>query len=257
MGVNWIVFFAQIVNLFVLVWLLKKFLYRPIVSAVEKRQAEIMNKVNKAKEEYALAEAEHKQLSKKLKNFEATKKKKFDEVAKEIEEFKSHQMSLVKDEAHKLRQKMQADLDRQVQSLHTQINELFADNFVTLSQKMMGELSGETAFSGSLSLFQKQLKNLSKSDIKKIKSSYEKQNIICISSSETLSKKMQQELAIFLSDTFDWALPLKMRFETDKNLILGLEMTVGNHSAEWHLKAYLDEYQNKLNTKLSYMIVKE
>ena len=166
-------------------------------------------------------------------------------------------MSLIKDEAHKLRQKMQADLDRQVQSLHTQIRELFADNFVTLSQKMISELSGETAFAGSLALFQKQLSNLSKTDIKKIKTSYEKQNIIFISSSETLSKKMQKDLAIFLSNTFDWPLPLKMRFETDHNLLLGIEMTVGNHSAEWHLKAYLDEYQNKLNTKLSHMIVKE
>ena len=257
MGINWVVFFAQIVNLFVLVWLLKKFLYRPVINAVEKRQAEIANKVNKAKEEYALAEAEHKKLSKKLKNFEATKKKKFDEATKEIDAFKSHQMSLIKDEAYKLRQKMQTDLDRQVQSLHTQIRELFADNFVTLSQKMISELSGETAFAGSLALFQKQLSNLSKTDIKKIKTSYEKQNIIFISSSETLSKKMQKDLAIFLSNTFDWPLPLKMRFETDHNLLLGIEMTVGNHSAEWHLKAYLDEYQNKLNTKLSHMIVKE
>lgn len=257
MGINWVVFFAQIVNLFVLVWLLKKFLYRPIINAVEQRQAEITSKVNKAKEEYALAEAEHKQLAKKLKNFETTKKKKFDEVAKEIEAFKSHQMSLIKDETHKLRQKMQADLDRQVQSLHTQIADVFAGNFIALSQKMMGELSGETAFENSFSLFQKQLKSLSKTDIKKIKSSYAKQNIISISSSETLSKKMQQELALFLSDTFDWTLPLKMRFETDKNLILGLEMTVGNHSAEWHLKAYLDEYQEKLNTQLSSLIVKE
>ena len=166
-------------------------------------------------------------------------------------------MSLIKDEARKLRQKMQSDLDRQVQSFHTQIRELLADNFVTLSQKMMSELSGETAFSGSLALFQKQLKSLPKSDIKKIKTSYEKQNIIYISSSETLSKKMQEDLAVFLSKTFNWALPLKMRFETDQNLILGIEMTVGNHSAEWHLKAYLDEYQNKLNTQLSHMIVKE
>ena len=257
MGINWVVFFAQIVNLFVLVWLLKKFLYRPILNAVEKRQAEIIGKVNKAKEEYALAEKEHKQLAKKLKNFEATKKKKFDEVAGEIDAFKAHQMSLIKDEAQKLRQKMQADLNRQTEALHTQIREIFAHNFVSLSQKMMSELSGETAFLSSLSLFQKQLASLSKTDIKKIKSSYEKQNIISISSSETLSKKTQTELAKFLSETFDWPLPLKMRFETNKELILGLEMTVGNHSAEWHLKSYLDEYQTKLNATLNNIIVKE
>lgn len=257
MGINWVVFLAQIVNLFVLVWLLKKFLYMPIVNAVEKRQAEITNKVNRAKQEYDLAEAEHKQLSEKLKNFELNKKKKFDEASQEIEDFKGHQMDLIKDEVNQLRQKMQDNLDRQVQSAHTQIRDLFANNFIALSQKMMSELSGESAFSGSISLFKKQLKSLSKTDTKKIKTSYEKQNIISISSSETLSKKAQEDLAVFLSKTFDWTLPLKMRFETNKELILGLEMSVGNHTAEWHLKAYLDEYQMKLNTSLSNIIVKE
>ena len=257
MGINWVVFFAQIVNLFVLVWLLKKFLYRPIINAVEKRQAEIIGKVNKAKEEYALAEKDHKELAKKLKNFEATKKKEFDKASKEIEEFKTHQMTLIKEEAHKLRQKMQEDLNRQVDSLHTQIRETLADNFVVLAKKMMHELSSESAFCGSLALFQKRLTALSKTDINKIKKSYEKQNIVSISSSETLSKKMQEELAKFLSKTFDWPLPLKMRFETDKNLILGFEMTIGDQSVEWNLKSYLDEYQTKLNTSLSQMIVKE
>lgn len=256
MGINLVVFFAQIVNLFVLVWLLKKFLYRPIINAVEKRQSEITNKVNKAKEEYALAEKEHKALSEKLQHFEKHKKTKFDETEKEIEDFKAHQLSLVKKQIQQIKQKMQNDLNRQTASLHTQIRETFADNFVNLTQKMMRELSSETAFSSSMTLFQKQLKNLSKQDIKKIKSAYEKQNIISIYSSETLTQKMQEELALFLSKTFQWDLPLKMRFETDKNLILGLEMMVGNHSTEWHLKSYLDEYQDKLNTALSKMIVK-
>ena len=90
-----------------------------------------------------------------------------DKAAKEIEEFKTHQMTLIKEEAHKLRQKMQEDLNRQVDSLHTQIRETLADNFVVLAKKMMHELSSESAFCGSLSLFQKRLTTLSKTDIKK------------------------------------------------------------------------------------------
>ena len=38
MGFDLVTFVAQIVNLFVLVWLLKRFLYRPILEVIEKRQ---------------------------------------------------------------------------------------------------------------------------------------------------------------------------------------------------------------------------
>ena len=38
MGFDLVTFIAQIVNLFVLVWLLKRFLYRPILEVIEKRQ---------------------------------------------------------------------------------------------------------------------------------------------------------------------------------------------------------------------------
>ncbi len=257
MGINWVVFFAQIVNLFVLVWLLKKFLYRPIVNAVEKRQAEIISKVNKAKEEYALAEAEHKQLKKKLTDFEKTKQKRFDEITREIDQFKNEQMAIVTAETDKERKKHQNALDRQVQMAHAQIRDLLADNFMLMAQKIMTELSTQSPFEQSLELFLKRLKKLSQKDIKKIKDSYKKQNIIFITSSETLSKNTRQKLAVFLSETYDWTLPLKMDFQEDTSLGLGLEMTIGDITVQWHLRDYLDEYQTKLNNALASVIVKE
>ena len=48
MGFSWTTFLAQIVNLFVLVWLLKRFLYQPIVDTIAKRQRYIEDKVKKA-----------------------------------------------------------------------------------------------------------------------------------------------------------------------------------------------------------------
>lgn len=257
MGINWVVFFAQIVNLFVLVWLLKKFLYHPIINAVEKRQAEIISRVTKANEEYTLAESERKKLTQKINEFEKTKKKRFDQVSEEIETYKEAQMNAVKLQAQKERQKHQNELNRQVEMLHTQIRDLLADNFVALSQKIMGELSGQTPFEQSLILFQKNILNLSKNEIKKIKDAYKKQSIVSINSSETLSEKTKENLGRFLSKTFDWETPVKMKFEEDKSLMLGLEMSIGDIIVQWHLKTFLDDYQEKLNHSLMSMIVKE
>lgn len=257
MGINWVVFFAQIVNLFVLVWLLKKFLYRPIINVVEKRQAEIIGKVNKAKEEYAVAEKERKKLTRQIDTFNKTKKKRFDEVTEEIEAYKETQMNEIKAAAQKERQKRQNELNRQVETLHIQIRDLLADNFIALSQKMMSELSGQTPFEHSLELFKKNVLSLSKTDVKKIKDAYKKQNVVSITSSNDLNNKTKEDLGLFLSKTFGWETPVKMKFETDKSLVLGMEMTVSDIAVQWHLKTFLDDYQDKLNNSLMSMVVKE
>jgi len=41
MHIDWFVFFAQIVNFLLLVWLLKKFLYGRIINAIDTREAKI------------------------------------------------------------------------------------------------------------------------------------------------------------------------------------------------------------------------
>ena len=64
MGFDLVTFIAQIVNLFVLVWLLKRFLYRPILEVIEKRQQEIRDKVQAADDIRLQSEKERKKWEK-------------------------------------------------------------------------------------------------------------------------------------------------------------------------------------------------
>lgn len=41
MSIDWITVLAQLANFLVLVWLLKRFLYRPILDGIDAREAEI------------------------------------------------------------------------------------------------------------------------------------------------------------------------------------------------------------------------
>ena len=50
MGFNLTTFLAQIVNLFLLIWLLKRFLYRPVLAIIEKRQHQIKQNMQEAEE---------------------------------------------------------------------------------------------------------------------------------------------------------------------------------------------------------------
>ena len=49
MGIDTFTLVAQIINLVILIWLLKRFLYTPILKAVDARQAKIAERLNTAR----------------------------------------------------------------------------------------------------------------------------------------------------------------------------------------------------------------
>ncbi len=49
MQINWFTVVAQIINFLVLVWLMKKYLYKPILDAVDEREKKIAAELKDAK----------------------------------------------------------------------------------------------------------------------------------------------------------------------------------------------------------------
>jgi len=69
MSIDWITVIAQIANFLVLVWLLKRFLYRPILDGIDAREAEItrrMAEAGEAEKKAQAAEATFRQQQKQL-----------------------------------------------------------------------------------------------------------------------------------------------------------------------------------------------
>ncbi len=58
MSIDWITVVAQLLNFLVLVWLLKRFLYRPILDGIDAREVEISTRMAEATEARKKAEAE-------------------------------------------------------------------------------------------------------------------------------------------------------------------------------------------------------
>jgi F-type H+-transporting ATPase subunit b len=53
MKINWFTFIAQIINFLILVWLLRHFLYKPILNAVDEREKKIAGQLKDAKADKA------------------------------------------------------------------------------------------------------------------------------------------------------------------------------------------------------------
>ncbi len=62
MPIDWFTVVAQAINFIILVWLLKRFLYKPILHAIDERERGIATQLSQAQAKEAEAQEEHDEL---------------------------------------------------------------------------------------------------------------------------------------------------------------------------------------------------
>ncbi len=250
MGINWVTFIAQLVNLFVLVWLLKRFLYRPILNAVDKRQADIDDKVRRAAEEYESAKADHAAIEKQRADFNREKQQLLDETAKEIDRLKKEQTTELAALKEKMAHKIQMDLERDKALTALKIRDFAGRHFIAVTEKLINTFTGLSPVEQATALFKKQLDTLSVTELKNVSALATAQGRMILRQSHALPKTKQVDLQKFIRKKLQ--LPPRFSIESivDEELILGFELRIGDTVIEWHLKAFTTELYTNLNQTL-------
>ncbi|MFD2146205.1 hypothetical protein [Mucilaginibacter antarcticus] len=85
MQINWFTVIAQIVNFLVLVWLMKKYLYKPILAAIDEREKKIAAELADAKSKMTEAKKEQDEFQQKNNDFDKHKKKLMDQATSDAD----------------------------------------------------------------------------------------------------------------------------------------------------------------------------
>ena len=72
MNINWSTVFFQIINFLIIVWILKKYLFKPVLSSMDNREKTIQNRLKEALAEKQLAEKEKKKFEEKIKSLKSS-----------------------------------------------------------------------------------------------------------------------------------------------------------------------------------------
>jgi len=119
---NWSTFLLEIINFLVLVWILKRFLYRPVLSMLEKRREKIEQSLNEATDRHTQAMALEQQYQGRLDEWELEKQQLRDALQQEIQNERTQKLELLQTELARehektavIEQRHQAETLRQYQ----------------------------------------------------------------------------------------------------------------------------------------------
>jgi F-type H+-transporting ATPase subunit b len=197
MGIDWLTLLAQIINLTVLIWLLKRFLYKPILKIVEARQSLIATEIQQAKDATKEAEAQLEMYQKKVADFDQERNTLFQEAMQEAQNFKDKLTGESKQAIQLSKKNWQQELSQEKQSFDEGLQNAIVANFKTFASDALHDMADEDLSDRIIAKFYDQMKHLSASDRKKFASEVVQTKHIIVQTDTQLDKKTKDDLKKF------------------------------------------------------------
>jgi F-type H+-transporting ATPase subunit b len=238
MLIDWFTVAAQALNFLILVWLLKRFLYKPILNAIDAREKLIAKELADADAKKSEAQKEHAEFQKKNEEFD---RQRAALLTKATDEAKAERERLL-DEARKaadaLSAKRQESLSHDAQNLNQAIRRLAQKEVFAITRKALTDLATTSLEERMGEVFDRRLRELDGKAKSLLGDALRKNSEpALIRSAFDLPAAQRAALQNALNETF--SAEIHIRFETAPDLVSGIELTTNGQKVGWSIADYL------------------
>jgi len=234
---DWTTFFLEVINFLILVWVLKRFLYQPVLNVIEKRRQKIKADMVQAAAGQEDAKALKNQYEARLVDWEQEKRSAFDALEQQLAQERSNKLQQLDDELEQQRLKHQAREQQQQTLWRSQAETRALQLGSAFAARLLKGLTGPELDLRLQQLFIEQLAALPENALRQLREGWQDgSSSIEVLSATPLSAARQQ--------TIRQALELKLgpsdgrwQFTQDEHLIAGLRVSIGG----WTMHANLQD----------------
>jgi F-type H+-transporting ATPase subunit b len=223
---NWSTFLLEILNFLVLVWILKRFLYRPVLDVIARRRAAIENKLAEAEQLHTDADALKYQYENRLSSWQQERQKAMDELRHEIEANRLQQLGDLKQELAQEEEKIRVAGARKEKQLLREIEQRALHQAAEFASRLLAEAAGPELENRLLDLLLDGLSTMPADQISALGSKWgELPERILVSSVYVLADDKRHRLEDTLNRVTGLSIPV--HYEQDAELLAGLNITIG------------------------------
>ncbi len=244
MQINWFTLIAQIVNFLLLVWLLRRFLYRPILDAIDERENKIAAQLNEAETKKAEAKREQDEFASKNEQFDQQRDERMNAAVTEAKDAKLKLLEAARNEANALRSKLETTYKEMQESGKSEIVQRTQQEVFAIARKTLSDLASVSLEEQATIIFLDKLKALKGSDQQQLKDAFNSgdKNILVQSTFE-LPDESQQDIITTVNEILG---KTKIEFRTSPHLISGIELTTSGYKLAWSITEYLNSLENSI-----------
>ena len=249
MLIDWFTVVAQIVNFLILVYLLKRFLFKPILNAIDAREKRIASEIENAEKKRAEAGKERDAFHQKNKELEEHRDELMSRAADEAKSERRRLLEEAQKAADVLRDKRRDALKREHENLKDEIRRRIREEVFAVSRKALTDLAGTSLEERMGEVFGKRLRELNEETKKKLAEALAASSEpILVRSAFDLPDEQREAIQAAVKETISTEIPIK--FETAPDLVGGIELTAKGHKVAWSIADYLSSLEKDVEARL-------
>lgn len=247
MAVDWFTFLAQIVNFLILVAVLQKFLYRPIIQAMERREKTISDRQQDAEQKCQLAREEIEKYQQMQQDFATERSTMLAQVKAAVAQTQTELMQGIRTEVEEDRSRWQEIVQRQKDAFLQELRHRALQQIQETIRQVLAALADVQLEQLVIQVFLERVRNWDR----------EEKRVLCqaiaataktreaiISSSFEISEELRQQIISVLRQELVGDLDIK--FEVKPALICGIELKTSGRRIAWNVEEFLNDFEEDL-----------
>ncbi len=245
MLIDWFTVFAQIVNFLILVYLLKRFLYGPIVAAMQRREEKIASRLKEADWKRTMAEEEARTYRKKARELEEKRDQFLAEARYEAEEERKKLTQEVRNEVSEQRGRWREAVLHEQEAFLKDLKVRTGSHIFDIARRALTDLAAEELEKAMIEAFLKKLPDLDADKIKRISEVIRKSGRgITVRSAYEIPKNERQRITKAVHDRFGKS--DEVQYESCSDLLCGIELAADGFLVGWNLDSYLQSLEEEM-----------
>ncbi len=243
MQIDWITTLAQIINFLVLVYLLKRFLYRPIVAAMGRREAQIAQRLDAAAQQSATAQQQTEAYTEKLRELEQQRAQLIEDAKREADTERAQLLDALRAEVDQIRSRWYAEVERERQAFLARTRQMMGEQVCQVARHALGDLANSQLEAQMLDVFLQKIAEVPAEDKARLAETASEKGLT-VQTHFPLSPESQNHITAVIHKHIGAALAVS--FEQQADVICGIALRGPGFKLEWNLESYLAHIDEQL-----------
>ncbi|MGB9067543.1 MAG: F0F1 ATP synthase subunit delta [Candidatus Acidiferrales bacterium] len=249
MLIDWFTVGAQIVNFVILVWLMKHFLYKPILNAIDAREKRIASELADANAKKAEAEKERADFENKNKVFDDQRSALLSKATGDAKAEGAQLLDKARKDADSLRDTQAAALQSDHAKMGSQITRMATEEVFGIARKALSDLATVSLEERMGEVFTRRVHQMNGKDKELLAAALKASSEpAVVRSAFAMPTDQQAAIQNALNETFSAV--VRIRFETTKEAICGIELSANGQKVGWSIATYISALDEKIGALL-------
>jgi len=246
MLIDWFTVGAQALNFLILVWLMKRFLYKPVLNAIDAREKRIAQELAEANKKGNEAQEERNELRRKNEEFDRERAELLSKAADEAKAEREQLMDEARKAADALSAKRAETLRSEAKDLNQTITRRAQEAVFSMARQALSDLASTSLEEQMGERFTRRLREMDGEAKAVLREALEAtSDPALVRSAFDLPADQRAAIQKALNETF--STDVHLRFETTPELVAGIELAAHGQKVAWSIAGYLASLEKSVD----------